>query len=216
MGKYADADAEAARNEAADRQYEKDSEMLVERTLAYLKNLGLAETEDDIEALLVRNRTVQYEGDVYAELNIVKAAKDKLDSATTTMQKQRDSMKSTIESVTDAELKILDLERENKGIFNACLYEKNKQVRNRLLINKMENESRILELKGIVKNTKTGKAYDFSVLEKMKGEVDSRQREYDEKVRQFKGKIGLNQEAMDRLMVGIYNRFQDEILEGAK
>lgn len=186
LAKYAVASAEVARNEADSRQYAKDSEMLVERTLAYLKNLGLAETEDDIEALLVRNRTAQYEGDVYAELNIVKAAKDKLDSATSTMQKQRDSMKSTIESVTDAELRILDLERENKSIFNACLYERNKQARNRLLINKMENESSIIELKGLVKRTKAGKAYDFSVLDRMKGEVDELQKQYDSKVSQFK------------------------------
>ena len=32
----------------------------------------------------------------------------------------------------------------------------------------------------------------------------------------FKRDIGFNQEIIDNLLVGIYNKFQDEILENAK
>ena len=32
----------------------------------------------------------------------------------------------------------------------------------------------------------------------------------------FKKDIGLNQETIDNLLVGIYNKFQDEILEHSK
>ena len=47
----------------------------------------------------------------------------------------------------------------------------------------------------------------------MRKDVDEKQKAYDEKVRCFKSDIGLTQETIDNLMVGIYNKFQDEILE---
>lgn len=50
----------------------------------------------------------------------------------------------------------------------------------------------------------------------MRAMVDKLQEEYDSKVAAFKDTVGLNQEAIDRLMVGIYNEFQDEILNGVK
>ena len=50
----------------------------------------------------------------------------------------------------------------------------------------------------------------------MRKDVDDTQAKYDDKVSQFKREIGLTTDAIDNLMVGIYNKFQDEILEHNK
>ena len=50
----------------------------------------------------------------------------------------------------------------------------------------------------------------------MRKDVDERQEAYNEKVRGFKADIGFTPEALNNLMVGIYNKFQDEILEQSK
>ena len=78
---------------------------------------------------------------------------------------------------------------------------------------KIENETRILELNSIIKSINEKHFKDFSELEKMRDDVDKAQRKYDNRVNEFKMKIGLNQDTLDNLMVGIYNKFQDEILD---
>ena len=50
-------------------------------------------------------------------------------------------------------------------------------------------------------------------LENMRKEVDGLQSDYDSQVKQFKDTIGLDQEAIYRLLVGVYNKYQGEILE---
>lgn len=85
-----------------------------------------------------------------------------------------------------------------------------------MLLTKLDNENMILELKGIIRKIKTKNMIDFSKLEALRSRVDKLQGEYNEHVREFKDNVGLNQEAIDRLMVGIYNEFQDEILNGEK
>ena len=85
-----------------------------------------------------------------------------------------------------------------------------------MLLTKLDNENMILELKGIIRKIKTKNMIDFSKLEALRSRVDKLQGEYNEQVREFKDNVGLNQEAIDRLMVGIYNEFQDEILNGEK
>lgn len=82
-----------------------------------------------------------------------------------------------------------------------------------MLMDKIGNEQRIMELKSLVKKAKSKHLDDFTALEKMRKEVDDSQEMYNEKVGQFKKEIGLTKEAMDNFMVGIYNKFQDEILE---
>lgn len=94
--------------------------------MAYLRGLGLVNSTADIETLVVRNRTVQYKGDVCGELNALQDSKFALDREIVMMERQRDSMKSILDSIAKAEHRILDLERENKSIFNACMYEKNR------------------------------------------------------------------------------------------
>ena len=78
---------------------------------------------------------------------------------------------------------------------------------------KLENETRIMELNSIIKSINEKHFKDFSELEKMRDDVDKAQRKYDNRVNEFKMKIGLNQDTLDNLMVGIYNKFQDEILD---
>ena len=210
---YVEAQDRLEKKYADDKIYFSDLENLVDRTISYLKSLGIAETEQELEALVVRNKALYYKGDVYGEIQKLQKSKDELDKAIGTMTRQRDAMSRIIQRITDSHLEIQNLERKNKAIFNACLYERNKQNRNRMLIEKMENESRILELKGIVKGIKKSKSSDFLELENMRKEVDGLQSGYDSQVKQFKDTIGIDQEAIYRLLVGVYNKCQGEILE---
>lgn len=47
-----------------------------------------------------------------------------------------------------------------------------KQVRNRMLLDKINNEQRIFELKQMIKKAKSQHLEDFGSLEKMREEVD--------------------------------------------
>ena len=47
-----------------------------------------------------------------------------------------------------------------------------KQVRNRMLLDKINNEQRIFELKQLIKKAKSQHLEDLSSLEKMREEVD--------------------------------------------
>lgn len=135
------------------------------------------------------------------------------------MRNQRKSLQSIIDNVAKMETEIQELKQKNKRIFDICMKSGkkvkgvDKQVRNRMLMDKIDNEQRIFELKQLVKKARSRNLDDFSSLEKMRKEVDIQQSAYDQKVRDFKADIGLTKEAMDNLMVGIYNKFQDEILQ---
>ena len=85
-----------------------------------------------------------------------------------------------------------------------------------MLLDKVANEQKIMELKSMAKKAKNKHLSDFTVLEKLRKDVDSAQESYDKKVREFKENIGLDGETVKRLMVGIYNKFQDEILKKNK
>lgn len=202
--------------DAEKKEYAKDSELMKDRVVEYLKKIGLIETEDDIEALATRNKAAQYEGNINLELNKLENAKNELDKATEVMTRQRNALQSILDNILKAEEKIQKLEQENGKIFNRCLVEQNRQIRNRLLINKLENENKIVELKGIVKNTRKEHFTDLSKLEKMRKDVDRLQEEYDNSVSRFKSEIGLDENTIGKLMVGIYNKFQDEILSEDK
>ena len=181
--------------------------------MEYLKDIGAIDEYTDIHKLTLINKTSNYRGDINLELKLIEDSKMQLDEAKSNMAKQRTSMSSIIESVTKMDKRIEDLKSENKRILNACLVEKNKHLRGKLLLSKMENEEKILELKGISKKFKAKHLSDFSKLKKMRHDVDLAQDCYDNKVSEFKDKVGVNQEAIDNLMVGIYNKFQYEILE---
>ena len=88
---------------------------------------------------------------------------------------------------------IRELKEKNKRIFDICMKSGRKkvkgvdrQVRNRMLMDKLDNEQRIFELKQLVKKAKSQHLEDFSSLERMRKDVDEKQEAYDEKVRCFK------------------------------
>ena len=58
------------------------------------------ETEEDLDSLAARNLAMNYEGDVYSELQKVQTAKDSLDEAISSMDRQRKSMSSMIDGMT--------------------------------------------------------------------------------------------------------------------
>lgn len=116
----------------------------------------------------------------------------------------------------------MELQERNRRIYGQCMKVGPKvkgvqrSVRNRMLLEKVENQQKIVELKALAKKAKSQHLEDFSSLEKMRRDVDAAQASYDAKVREFKKDIGLTKEVVDNLMVGIYNKFQDEILEHNK
>ena len=213
---FAEIEKVLKKDELTELQYKKDLAALERRTLDYLKEIGLIESDDDIEKLTARNRANNYNGNICAEIRKLEEARERMLKAKATMEGQRAALQSIIDSVYSAESKIQELEAANKKIFNQCLTEKNRQIRNRLLISKLENENQIVELKDAVKGIKKKHLSQFKSLEKMRKAVDVLQSELDSKIERFKNEIGLNVEAISNLMVAIYNRFQDEILEGVK
>ena len=79
---------------------------------------------------------------------------------------------------------------------------------------RVENQNQIIELKGLAEKAKSAHLSEFKTLESLRNDVDRNRRTYDRYVSEFKKKIGLNRETVNQLMVGIYNRFQNEILNG--
>jgi hypothetical protein len=216
--------ADATYKECAklEKQYKEDSKQLVNRTVNYLKSLGLIETESDIERLATLSSAKHNPEVSQMWMNEIQEQRKSLDSAMELMKGQRKSLQSIIDNVAKMEEKIKELKQKNKRIFDICMKSGKKvkgvdrQVRSRMLMDKLNNEQRIFELKSLVKKAKSQHLEDFSALEKMRKDVDEKQSTYDQKVREFKTDIGLTQEVIDNLMVGIYNKFQDEILEHSK
>ena len=205
-----------------EKQYKVDSQELVNRTVNYLKSLGLIESESDIDRLATLNFVNQSPEISQRWFAEIEEAKSNLDSAIELMQGQRKSLQSIIDNVAKMEDKIRELKQKNKRIFDICMKTGkkikgvDKQVRNRMLMDKLDNEQRIFELKSLVRKAKAQHLEDSSSLEKMRQEVDEKQEAYNKKVRGFKSDIGVTPETLDNLMVGIYNKFQDEILEHNK
>jgi len=180
----------------------------------YLKDIGLANNVQDLEGLVVRGRALRSEVDVPSEIAKLESLKNRLDDSKELMFKQRDSLKGILESVEKMEGEIERLHDENTNILNQCMSLKGKRKqRNNLLLRKLENERRIQDLNHDIKKYKSRHLDDLSSLERMREEVDSCQMEYDNAVEAFKRDIGFNKDDIANLMVGIYNNFQDEILD---
>jgi DNA repair exonuclease SbcCD ATPase subunit len=201
-----------------ERQYKEDAKKLVERTMEYLKHLGLVDNESDLERLATTNLASKNPELSQRWLSEIQNQREELDSKTELMKSQRQSLQSILDNVAKMETEIKELQAQNKRIYATCTRKRNakgieRAARDRMLMDKIGNEQRIMELKSLVKKAKTKHLDDFTALEKMRKEVDDSQEMYNEKVGQFKKEIGLTKEAMDNFMVGIYNKFQDEILE---
>lgn len=84
---------------------------MVERTVGYLKGIGLIQNDADLENLVVRNKAMDYKGDVYGEIQKLTELKRKLDESTENMTRQRDAMKSIMDSIYALEVKMRDLKQ---------------------------------------------------------------------------------------------------------
>jgi predicted nucleic acid-binding Zn-ribbon protein len=137
------------------------------------------------------------------------------------MNTHRGNMQRIIDDVDKLERKIADLTTKNKSICAKCasmskrkkLSDVQRTLRDKLLVQKIENESKLVELRSLVKKTRNKHLSDFTSLEKMRNDVDQAQARYDDKVKWFKQSVGLDERAVENLMIGIYNKYQDEILE---
>ena len=221
IGKVVSAQRELEQEDKARTMAEVDSKKLVERTVKYLHDLGLVKSEKDIEGLVLRNVVSQNKDSEVVKRGLVEleVQKTALDDTIDIMKRHRKDIQGILDSVAKIEGKIADLKKENAKIQNFCMKQGpkpkgiDKQIRTKMLLDKVANEQKIMELKSMAKKAKNKHLTDFTALEKLRKDVDSAQESYDQKVREFKENIGLNEEAVKRLMVGIYNKFQDEILE---
>ena len=224
IGKVVSVQSELEQEDKARTMAEIDSQKLVERTVKYLRDLGLVKSERDIEGLALRNVVSQNRNSeaVKRGLAELEVQKSSLDSTIGKMQKHRQSIQGILDNVAKVETKIGELKQENARIRDFCMKQGPKpkgidrQIRNKMLLDKVANEQKIVELRSLAKKAKSKHLTDFTALEKLRQDVDSAQESYDKKVREFKENIGLDEEAVKRLMVGIYNKFQDEILEHNK
>ena len=195
------------------KQYEIDLDKMHDRTISYLIDSGLIENESDLEKYAVRNLSSKYDGDVLSEIEQMSKLKTNLDFAIREMNTQKDLLKSILGKMGDCQSEVDGLIARNANIVKKCVKLKNRKQRNQLLMEKIENETRIMELNSIIKSINEKHFKDFSELEKMRDDVDKAQSKYDDRVNEFKRTIGLNQDTIDNLVVGIYNKFQDEILD---
>ena len=81
-----------AESESSRAQYKEDASRMVDRTVDYLKHLGLIEDVNDLEGLVTRASTLHYQGDVKGELDRLTSAKEGLDGAMKRMVDHRKSI----------------------------------------------------------------------------------------------------------------------------
>ena len=108
------------------------------------------------------------------------------------MQKHRQSIQGILDNVAKIENKIGELKKENARIRDFCMKQGPKpkgidrQIRTKMLLDKVANEQKIMELGSLAKKAKSKHLSDFTALEKLRKDVDSAQESYDQKVREFK------------------------------
>ena len=76
---------------------------MVQRTMDYLKHLGIVETESDIERLATVNATNKNQDIAQRWLEDIETQRDKLDSSVNLMQSQRKSLQSIIDNIAKME-----------------------------------------------------------------------------------------------------------------
>lgn len=59
---------------------------MADRTISYLKGIGLIKDVEDIEKMALRNRALQYEGDTSDKIFAIQDSKDNLDHAISVMR----------------------------------------------------------------------------------------------------------------------------------
>ena len=178
------------------------------RTVNYLKEVGLIENEKDLEKLATRNRLANYQGNAYDKIAEIQMAKEELDRSKETLVRQRNALVLILESIKQAESKIRKLQDENKGIIQTCAIEKDRLIKNRLLLKKLENESKVADLNDVIRTTRSKHEQDMTILDSMVSELDLNQKKYDTLVSEFKNDIGVDEDVIEQIVIGIYNQHQ--------
>ena len=196
----------------ANKEYKEDEKMMRKRTVGYLKSIGLIENEQELEKLATLNRAENYDGDAYQKVLDIENAKAELDRSKETLVRQRDALVLILDSIKQAEAKIRKLQDENKGIVQTCAIENDRLIKNRLLLKKLDNESKIVDLKEVIQSTRAKHEKDMTALDSMVSELEFNQKKYDNIVNEFKTQIGVDQDVIEQIVIGIYNKYQDDIL----
>ena len=210
---FADVEKEVQGRISERMLYEKDFELLEARTIKYLQDIGVVKDEDDIQNLVLENKAVHSPEATSREISKIERLKSKVDESKEKMLAYRDSLKSILDSIFKVDQERLRLKEESARIFNQCFLVKDNLTRNSMLMRRLDMEKKIEELSQLSMDTRRKHLDDLSRLEKMKEDVDNNQRELDDAIDRFKKEIGVDKSDISNLMVGIYNKFQDEILE---
>lgn len=92
-----------------ERQYKEDAKKLVERTMDYLKHLGLVDNESDLERLATTNLASKNPELSQRWLSEIQHQREELDSKTELMKSQRQSLQSILDNVAKMETEIKEL-----------------------------------------------------------------------------------------------------------
>lgn len=213
---FAKADQYVQRQAKDESQYKIDQKQMRSRTIAYMKDMGLISEEADLERLAVGSVLEKSPELINENIGKLNKWKRELDAAVAAMEKEKNALKTIIDRVHDAEKKSKELKAESKRLFEASVGERNRNKKTKMLLQKVENEEKVQQLDAIVKKTRKQHLSDFNELERLKKVVDTKKEEYAAKVREFKEKIGVDQDLVEQLVIGIYNKYQDEILNREK
>ena len=139
-----------------------------------------------------------------------------LDKSIQDLIEGRDKIKYVLGKIDDMEKKIDELQGKNDQIVNMCARNLPRSEVTRLLLEKMDNQSKIQDIQQIIDQCKRKNGLDIERIDQLKNQVDLNQAEYDQRLIEFKNNIGLNKDTISNLMVSIYNKYQDEILAEGK
>ena len=184
-------------------------------TLIYYpeQKLEIIKAEEDMERLVAASKIANEGIDVDKEIEGLEKAKAELDDAISKMKGHKATLSGLLNKLYEAELKSNDLKQRNRNLFNACLTERNRKAKTKMLMEKMENEQKIQELDELVRSEKKKHFEDLGFLESLREGVDKCQVEYDRQVKEFKEKVGVNQDSIEQFVIKVYNKYQDDILE---
>ena len=139
-----------------------------------------------------------------------------LDKSIQDLIEGRDKIKYVLGKIDDMEKKIDELQGKNDQIVNMSARNLPRSEVTRLLLEKMDNQSKIQDIQQIIDQCKRKNGLDIERIDQLKNQVDLNQAEYDQRLIEFKNNIGLNKDTISNLMVSIYNKYQDEILAEGK
>lgn len=173
-----------------------------------LRRMGVVDRSIDELATLRQARS--FEGNLDEGLDQVAQAKASLDQAKEAMYSHRSSIQSIIDGLAQAERTAAELEAQNESISRKVLATGDRQARNRLLLQRLENRQRVEELRQVAETGRTAHLSDFSALERLRDEVDRRQAEYDRAREEFRSQIGSTKEQGDQLALAICRHFHEQ------